>query len=172
MLIDMRATVIAAPALVAVTVAVSACASVHSYGEPGSAPQGGPLPAPLSLSIRSVRTLKAHLPDLRHGRKMPAIRLGDRQLRFLLATSSCNPVGVFAHAQARTLSLRLRPNHDFCAQVLRVLDVVVTLSRPVLHTNAITRVAVTYAPLHIACVATGTCRRPRPELLPLIWPRI
>lgn len=165
----MKAALAAAPVLVAVTVAMSACAGTHSRGEPGPVPQAGPLPTPVSLSIRSVRTLETHL---RHGKTPPAIRLGDSRLQFLLATSSCSPVGVSAHAEARTLSLRLRPNHEFCEQVLRVVDVVVTLSRPVLHTNAITRVAVTYAPSHVACRAAGTCRRSRPELLPLVWPRI
>lgn len=130
------------------------------------------MPAPVDLSIRSVRTLEAHLPEIRERKKPLAIRLDGSSLRFLLATSSCRPVGVSAHARARTLRLRLRPNHDACAQLLRFVDVVVTLSRPVLRTNAITRVAVTYAPLHVACPAAGTCRRPRPELLPLIYPRI
>ena len=159
--------------LVALTVAASACGGVRATGEPGPAPQAGPLAAPVSLSIRSVRTLKAHLADVRQARKARvAIRLDDSRLRFLLATSSCNPVGVSAHAEARTLRLRLRPDHDFCEQVLRLVDVVVTLSRPVLRSNALTRVAVTYAPLHVACSAGATCRRPRPVRLRLIWPRI
>jgi hypothetical protein len=152
--------VLAAAVVLAVAVVVSACAGVHGRGEPGPAPQAGPLPAPVSLSIRSVRTLRAHLPEIRGRKKPPAIRLDDSSLRFLLPTSSCSPVGVSAHAESRTLSLRLRPNHDFCAQVLRVVDVVVTLSRPVLRTNAITRVHVTYAPL------------PRPEVLSLVYPQI
>lgn len=160
------------PILLAVTVAVSACASGHATGEPGPAPQVGPLTAPVRLSIRSVRTLQVHVKVRRLGKTPAAIRLDDSRLRFLLATSSCSPVGVSAYAEARTLRLRLRPNHDFCEQVLRVVDVVVTLSRPVFRTNALTRVAVTYAPLHVACRSGGTCRRPRPELLPLIWPRV
>jgi hypothetical protein len=170
----MKSAAVAAPLLVAVTAAMSACASTQARESPGSsaAPQAPPLVAPVSLSISSVRTLSAHLKVRKLGKTPVAIRLGDSQLQFLLATSSCSPVGVSAHARARTLRLRLRPNHDFCEQVLRVVDVVVTLSQPVLHSNAITRVALTYAPLHTACRVGGTCRRPRPELLPLIWPRI
>lgn len=165
---------LAAPLLVAVTVAASGCAGTHVRGEPGppGPPQAAPLAAPVSLSIRSVRTLKARLDVRKLGARPAAVRLGDSRLRFLLATSSCSPVGVSARALGRTLRLRLRPNHDFCEQVLRVVDVLVTLSRPVLHTDAITRVALTYAPLHIACREAGTCRRPRARVLPLIWPRI
>jgi hypothetical protein len=163
-----------APLLVVVTVAASGCAGTQVRGEPGPSgpPHAAPLAAPVSLSIRSVRTLKAHLEVRRLGARPAAIRLGDSRLRFLLATSSCRPVGVSAHALGRTLRLRLRPNHDFCEQVLRAVDVLVTLSRPVLHTDAITRVAVTYAPLHLACREAGTCRRPRARLLRLVRPRI
>jgi hypothetical protein len=165
---------LAAPLLVAVTMAASSCAGTQVRGEPGPAgpPLAAPLAAPVSLAIRSVHTLKAHLQVRKLGARPAAIRLGDSQLRFLLATSSCRPVGVAAHALGRTLRLRLRPNHAFCEQVLRVVDVLVTLSRPVLHTNAITRVAVIYAPLHAACRKAWTCRRPRGRVLPLIWPRI
>ncbi|HET8820063.1 MAG TPA: hypothetical protein VFM57_00825 [Thermoleophilaceae bacterium] len=165
----MKAAVLAAPVLVAVTAALAACAGIQSKGAPGPAPQAGPLAAPVNLSIRSVRTFKARLGHVRT--TAPAIRLGDSRLQFSLATNSCTPVGVSAHAEARTLRLRLRPNPDACEDVLRVLDVVVTLSRPVLRTNALTRVAVTYAPLHAAC-STAACRRPRAELLPLVWLRI
>src|SRR5438094_192596 len=130
----MKAAVVAVPVLLAVTVVVSACASVHAKGEPGPAPQAGPLTAPVRLSIRSVRTLRAHVKPRRLEKTPAAIRLDGSRLRFLLATSSCSPVGVSAHAEARTLRLRLRPSHDFCEQVLRVVDVVVTLSRLVLRT--------------------------------------
>jgi hypothetical protein len=164
----------AAPSLVAFTLAVSGCAGTRVRGEPAPSgpPQAAPLAAPVSLSIRSVRALKAHLEVRKWGPTPAAIRLGDSRLRFLLATGSCRPVGVSAHALGRTLRLRLRPNHDFCEQVLRVVDVLVTLSRPVLHTAAITRVAVTYAPLHLACREARTCRRPRARVLPLVRPRI
>ena len=169
----MKAAILAAPVLVAGTVAISACGSAHAKGEPGPAPQSGPLTAPVSLSILSVRSRTAHATEVRQWRNRPAaIWLGDSRLRFVLTTNSCRPVGVSAHAQARTLRLRLRPNSNGCALIARFVDVVVTLSRPVLRTPAITRVAVTYAPLHLACPTAGTCRRSQPQLLPLARLRI
>jgi hypothetical protein len=152
----MKPAMVAALSFVASSIAVLACASA-SWAKPGP------------LSITSVRIVKPHPAEIRQRHTRPAaIWLGASRLRFLLATSSCTPVGVSAHVRARTLRLRLRPNHHFCAQVLRFVDVVVTLSRPVLRTPAIRWVAVTYAPLHVACRSAGTCRRPRAELLPLV----
>lgn len=171
----MKRALAAVPVLAALTVGATACGGTQGRAAPGpsGAPQAPPLSAPVSLSIRSVSTSGAHAAEVRQWRKTPvAIRLGDSRLRFLLTTSSCRPVGVSAQATARTLRLRLRPNADACEDIIRFVDVVVTLSRPVLRTDAITRVAVTYAPLHVACPGAGVCRRPQPERLPLIWPRI